>query len=425
MTRLAVIGAGVGGCAAAYFARSYFPDSEITLYEASNAAGGRILTFKEEHLNLEVGATFFHPSNKVISLLIKKMGLQVRDIKEGMNFAIWNGSKIIFDSNHSSVLTFLRLLSRYGPNVVRTLPVLRDIKKKMASLYLREEENPAEIEHLLNSVELDKWYNKPFDETLRERSMSTTFIDEVITPITRMIYAQEANLSGFAGLASLFGVYSRPIYSLTDGNMALPIGLAKASRANLELGQRVESIEKTPEGSFRVKVGNDKPIFDGAIIATPLELAGIEFKGGSTHELGHNTYQRVYRKIMWRNLEIEELGLTDPLATPFMIMTTRESGSVTHVTIQKSTNGESLLDISSTKPLAGNLFGRSLREGTTIFEHTWNAAYPIYRPVQKLPLTRLDRRLMYLNSIESVVSSMETSALSALNAVRLLRQELS
>jgi len=50
MVKLAVIGAGIGGCSAAYFARKYLPNSKVTVYERGKRVGGRVLTFKGEKI---------------------------------------------------------------------------------------------------------------------------------------------------------------------------------------------------------------------------------------------------------------------------------------------------------------------------------------------------------------------------------------
>ena len=69
---LAIIGAGIGGCSAAYFTRKYLPNSKITLYEASDRVGGRVLTSEEGPLKLEMGAEFFNSTNKTIVSLSRK-----------------------------------------------------------------------------------------------------------------------------------------------------------------------------------------------------------------------------------------------------------------------------------------------------------------------------------------------------------------
>jgi prenylcysteine oxidase/farnesylcysteine lyase len=421
--RLAVVGAGIGGSSAAYFARKYLPNSEITIYDASDRIGGRILTHKEGDLSLEVGAAFFNPTNKTIISLVNEAGLEVRKIR-AMDFAIWDGSEIIFNSNRSMVLSGVKLIARYGQSVTKMLRILREGEKRVVNLYREEIENPTEFEELFRLAGLDRWYRKPFDDALMERGVDSVFIDEIVTPITRTIYSQEANLAGFAGLSSLMGVFARTVYRIAEGNSLLQRHLAEASLSKLELGRKVRSIEKTANGSYRLSTERESKIFDAAIVATPLELAGIEFDGVSAPRLEAQQYQRVYRKAVRGVFDPSGIGLRRSSEPPSMLLTAKGAGPITHIGVQRLSNGESLLSVSSKEPLADDVIHRIFEDGKTVFEHDWKAAYPVFKPLEKIPQTRLDERLIYLDSTEAAVSSMETSALSALNAIRMMIPEL-
>ena len=77
------------------------------------------------------------------------------------------------------------------------------------------------------------------------------------------------------------GASAKPVYKIAEGNSLLPRHLAEASLSKLELGRRVRSIEKTANGSYELSTERESKTFDAAIIATPIELAGIEFDGVS------------------------------------------------------------------------------------------------------------------------------------------------
>ena len=140
---------------------------------------------------------------------------------------------------------------------------------------------------------------------------------------------------------------------------------------------------------------------------------------------GHlNLIRAVYMRVMRGILNPDYFGLKKSADPPAIILTTKDTDPITHFAIKKASNGESLVTISSTKPLDTNLFnGVFKNDAVTVLEHCWKAAYPIFKPITKLPSTRIDKRFMYINAVEPSVSSMETSALSALNAVRLLAKE--
>ena len=425
MKRIAIIGGGIGGCSAAYFANKQIPNVKITIYDAKDRIGGRILTNKTNGFNLELGAAFFNQANKTILGLAKNSKLKLNRIEENKNFAIWNGSEFIFRSNKKAAINDLKLLTRYKLSVVRTLFLIREAKEKIAKLYQGEHKNPTDITELFNSEGLNKWVRKTFDELLVEKGISRTFIDEAITPITRIIYSQNTDLGGFAGISSLIGTYGEPHYNLTEGNCALPVYLAEASNAAIKLKQKVTSIEKTHEGFYRVSTETEATLFSGVIIAAPLEFADIELDGIIKPKNEPQEYQKVYTKAMKGTFNPKHFGVNDSTEPPAVILTTKDAHQITHYRIQKTEKAQSLITISSTEPLTETDFSGVFKTGPSpVLQHHWTAAYPKFKTITKLPPSRIDERLIYLNAIEAAVSSMETASLSALIATKILKAEI-
>ena len=298
MANLAIVGAGIGGCLAAYFARKYLPNLNVTIYDSQNRIGGRILTYNESGVSIELGAAFFNRFNRTLLGIINAERLKIAPVEDPKDFAVWNGSEVVFRSNKQSFATIFSLLAKYQLSLARTFLLLRKVRGQVAKLYQEEQKNPADIGELFESAGLDKWHKMSFLEELIERGVSQAFIDEVVTPITRVIYSQNADLGGFAGLSALIGVYSGPTYSLAEGNSSLPVYLANASKAAVKLGQKVDRIEKTSKGTYRLYTKAEKEVFDNVIVATPLELADIEFDGLSLHGWAPQPYQAVYRRVM-------------------------------------------------------------------------------------------------------------------------------
>jgi prenylcysteine oxidase/farnesylcysteine lyase len=423
MSNIAVVGAGIGGCSAAYFAHKLLPGTNVTIYDSQDRIGGRILTCNVAGLPFELGAAFFNRNNRTLLDILKTEKLKLTPV-ERMNFAVWNGSKFVFRSNKEPFTTFLKLLKKYKLSLTRTYLLLRKVRAQISKLYQEERKKPTDISQIFEFTLIDKWHKKNFHVTLKERNISQAFIDEIATPITRTIYSQNEELGAFAGISSLIGVYSEATYSLAEGNSILPIHLARASNATIKLGKKVDVIEKIPKGNYRLHTGNDNTVFDSVIIATPLELADIKFDGLPVHGCRPQTYQTVYRSAMRGVFNPEYFNLNNSTDPPLRILTTQEAGPITQYSIQKVRHGESVVTISSPEPLNHTTFSDIFKNRpASVFDHCWKAAYPIFKPLNKLPPTRIDKRLMYLSAIEPAVSSMETSALSAINAVRMLRAE--
>ena len=423
MANLAVVGAGVGGCSAAYFARKYLSGVNVTIYDCQDRIGGRVLTCGLGGESLELGAAFFNGFNRTLLGIAEVEGLKVAPIRERVDFGVWNGSEFVFRSSKRSFVTSLRLLAKYRLSLARAFLFLRKVRTQVAKLY-QELRNPVDMGDAFECAGLDEWYKKHFLEVLIERGISEDFIDEIVTPITRAIYSQNSDLGGFAGISSLIGVYSGPTFSLVEGNSALPIRLAEASNAVVKLGAKVDVIEKMANGAYRVFAGKDVEVFDGVVVATPLDLADIKFDSLALESWEPQPYQTVYRIGMRGVFDPSYFGLKKSGSPPAVVLTTEDVGPITQYSIRDYGEGEALVTISSREPLDHDVFRSVFIDGgVSVFEHYWKAAYPVFKPAAKLSPTRLDKRLIYSSAIESSVSSMETSALSALNAVQMLSRE--
>ncbi len=421
MINLAVIGAGIGGCSAAYFARKYLPHSKVTVYEMENRIGGRVFTVNVGETKRELGAVFFNSTNKTVCDLVKEMGLKLKKLDKSMDIAVWNGTEIIFKSSQPMFYNMLKLFTNYKLSVPKLLLTLREANGKIKKMYKKEK--PTEFWELFESIGLDKWYKMSFDQILVEMGIDRKVIDELITPITRIIYSQNAELGGFAGLSSLLGVYGKSVYMLKDGNKVLPRKLLEASDSKVELESKVKSIEKTSKDSFRVSVGENTSVFDGVIIAAPLEVADISFEGVAKQWQARE-YQKIYIRLMKGTVNSRYFNLDASTKLPSIILTSKEADPITRFSINKSTKDESLVTVTSTEPIGNDLLDDLFKKGRPILDHMWHAAYPIFKPIEKIPNTYLDKGLLYLNAIESAASSLESSTFAALNSIKTLKEQL-
>lgn len=424
MQNLAVIGAGIGGCSAAYFVQRCLPGAKVVVFDSQGRIGGRILTYNSTEGPLELGAAFFNRFNRTLFDIVNAERLKIAPVEEGVDFAVWNGSKFVFRSKSHSFFTNLSLLATYRLSLARTYFLLRKVKGQVSKLYQEEREKPADLSGIFELTGLDKWFKKTFRKVAEERAISQAMIDEILTPITRVIYSQNEGLGGFAGISSLIGVYSGVTYRLADGNGALPLHLLEASNAAVKLGKKVDVIEKTSKGVYKIYTGEDMSVFDSVIIAAPLEEATIKFDGLNVDFWEPQPYQTVYRKVMRGVFNPAYFDLRNSVDLPSLVLTTKDAGLITQYSFRRASHNELLVTISSPEPLNSDVYNGIFKNGgVSVLDHCWKAAYPTFKPINRLPPTRLDKRLMYLNAIEPSVSSMEISALTAMNAVRMLLNE--
>jgi len=197
--------------------------------------------------------------------------------------------------------------------------------------------------------------------------------------------------------------------------------LLETSNASVKQEQQVTSIEKGSEDKYRVSSQNRGETFDSVIIATPLSTAEIKFDGIDSPNWETQQYQPVFTKVMQGVFDPAYFKLNADTKTPAIVLTTQEADPIRHCSIEKIENNESLVTFTSAKPISEEMFKEVFKsKATPVLEHTWKAAYPRFTPISKLPPTQLDKGLFYVNAVEPAVTSMETSALSALNCVKML-----
>lgn len=99
--RIAIVGGGAGGIAAAYFLAN---DFEVDLFESRSKIGGhcdsRVVDYKGTRINVDLGAQFFHPDTHPIYVtLLEELGLFNPENKEADETIEAPGSICFFKKN--------------------------------------------------------------------------------------------------------------------------------------------------------------------------------------------------------------------------------------------------------------------------------------------------------------------------------------
>src|SRR4051812_29372724 len=102
--RVAVIGAGAGGVAAAYFLSGTF---DVDVFEARPRIGGhcdsRVIDYRGQRVSVDLGAQFFHPDTHPIYVtLLEEVGLDdaTREAPAGLCIFPTTGGPPVFSSSH-------------------------------------------------------------------------------------------------------------------------------------------------------------------------------------------------------------------------------------------------------------------------------------------------------------------------------------
>ncbi len=424
--KLAIIGSGIGGCSAAYFVKELIPDDmNITIFEANDRIGGRLLARKIEPVMIELGGTFFHTINQNILEFVRKFSLETEKFVLPV-IGVWDGSKFIYKSNKSPLVTNLRLLFRYRLSALRLHYLLKKSKREILKLYTNNHFEFAykTCEELLNIPFIVALKLKTLENVLLENGVSSKLIKEILEPGVRYIYHQNIDIGGFAGITTIIASDGTPLYKLKNGNVQFNNKLIKSADADVKLKYKITKIIKTDQGTYNLtnQKGSSEE-FDAVILAAPFEQLKIEFTNITLPEMTYRKYQKVYIKLITGLLNPQYFGLQNITDIPELLLTTADfKGPFDNLeTLGKTENGLYIYNLFATNPITDDLVQQMFLERIIEEDYVWEFAHPIAKPFREFQPFILDMRLFNINTIESIASTLETAIVAAKNVALLLK----
>lgn len=106
LKRLAVIGSGMGGATAAWLLHN-MTGCDVTVFEATDAVGGRLKETTIDDRVVELGGSIGIEANRYFVEATDMLGLNRRE-QPDMSAGIWDGHKFVFKSSDSMISKFLR-----------------------------------------------------------------------------------------------------------------------------------------------------------------------------------------------------------------------------------------------------------------------------------------------------------------------------
>ncbi len=417
-----IVGAGIGGSGASFFLKSYVPQAKITVFEKENKIGGRIKGVKIDNHYIELGGSFYHSSNEIIAKLIDSFKLPTFEYNLP-TFGIWNGSEFILKSHTRTFITALRMLKAFKRDVFRLQRFVSKSKKKIAQLYHLSSKPYSSLNEIVAEAHLSEWLAMSTRELLEREGFGEKFLSNLIYPAIHYIYNQGLEVNGFAGIATLLASDGSPIRSIQGGNYKLLELLLKQADADVRVENEVLSISKD-SGKYVVGLNGHSPetlTFDIVIISTPLETSSMKLE--IDNEVPKpRPFQKGTVSIVKGLATPEIWGVKSPSDLPSLIMTTENA-------LENLISMEILID-QSPEIKYYNLFSKSPLSKAELnqlfvrvdsFTHKeWTHAYPILRPLEELPPIVLSENLYYVNAVESLASSMESSLISAKNIAMMI-----
>lgn len=428
--KLAIVGSGIGGCSTAYFTKELIPeDMDITIFEANDRIGGRLLARKIGPVMVELGGTFFHTINQNLLEFVKKFSLETEEFVLPV-IGVWNGSKFIYKSSKSPLVTNLRLLLRYRLGALRLQNLLKKSKKEVLKLYANNRLDFAyeTCEELIDIPFILDLKSKTLENVLLENGVSSKLIKEILEPGVRYIYHQSINIGGFAGIVTIVASDGTPLYKLKNGNVQFNKNLVKSADATVKLKHKIEKIIKTDQGKYNlINQEGSSEEFDAVILAAPFEQLQIEFENITLPEIKLRKYRKVFIKLITGSVNPQYFGLQTITDVPELLLTTADfKGPFDALeTLGKTENGQYVYNLFAIDPITDDLLQQMFSERIIEEDYIWEFAHPIIKPFKEFQPFILDTGLFNINTIESAASTLETTIVAAKNVALLLKTGLS
>eukprot|EP01026_Neomeris_dumetosa_P040630 TRINITY_DN335_c0_g1_i3.p1 TRINITY_DN335_c0_g1~~TRINITY_DN335_c0_g1_i3.p1 ORF type:complete len:492 (+),score=57.82 TRINITY_DN335_c0_g1_i3:62-1537(+) len=436
--RVAVVGSGVGGSAAAYFIRNLTGNSvDVHVFEKNSRVGGRVYSFQYENQTYELGASIIHKENRYAVELANEMGLKTVKPGDGDSLlAIFNGTDFVFTESKYSLVNYAKLIWRYGLTPLQFRQLGMEMLGRFKQFYDLQAnwtsfESPVEMLQAVGLYNLTQYTFRDvyYDFMGKSTYGSQAFLEEILGAVNRVNYNQNNSLNALAGLVSNMASSSDVLVHIQGGNQQLPEKLLQ-SATKLDLSADVQEIIQLESGKFELTVKDQETKlgpFDVVIIATPLSQTKINIQLSNQNKLPYIPPQKfracistyVKGELRGRPFKSEkqivykEVLVTEKADTFFQ--------SIAFKT--KLADNSSLYKVFSTEPLSQKQVDQLFEKGEVVTSENW-MAYPHFQPPEEFSPYVLAPGLIYDNALESAVSAMEVSMVSARNAAILAAKYL-
>ncbi|GAA5964487.1 hypothetical protein JCM3765_006303 [Sporobolomyces pararoseus] len=421
---------------------------------------------EEEVEPIELGASIFVEANKNLQKAVKEFGLETTKYGEQENgeTGIWDGEKFVFKESGRGWWDKTKLLWRYGRSPFKVKSLVKTTVDSFLNLYDRtfitstsfpfssiynfSISLPGSQLLISSSISGSEYFEK--------ESISPLFTNELISAATQVNYG--SSIDEIHGLGALVSLAANGAVSVKGGNRQIFEQFVERSKAELRLNTRVNQVIKLdPEreggrSKWLVKTEQGQGgVYDAVILAAPYHQSSISFPQLSSSSLPPSQpYVNLHVTIVLTNS-------TTPLSSYFSLPTKATvPNSIFSTFTTPSTSKPKFNSLNYLKSLPRSisqqfdpctnstvhvvklfsketlneielegLFGKGNVLGKKI-EKIWKA-YPRLEPItneKDLARVVLDRDgLYYVNSMERLISTMETETVSAYNVIALIMKD--
>jgi monoamine oxidase len=261
--RVAVVGAGLAGLAAAYLLQQ--GGCRTAVFEAAGQVGGRIRTERAAHgAVLECGAEFVDTQHVEVLALIRHLGLPMIDLQAPADAGLRLACH--FDGQHYSVDAFEAAFARL-------LPQIRADFAPCSPRATRRRHTPADRRHDMRS--LAEYLHGLDAEPWLRRLIEVAYVTTVGLDAAEQSSLNLLSVIGASTQGGLFGD-SDERYKIRDGSARLTDGLAARLPDLIHPGHRLVRLRR-PGASYRLTLergaaGSVEVDADAVVLALPFTL---------------------------------------------------------------------------------------------------------------------------------------------------------
>ncbi|KAI8211416.1 hypothetical protein K4K53_000644 [Colletotrichum sp. SAR 10_77] len=482
--QVAIIGAGAGGSAAAYYLQQYAEadgiEVNITVFEKTNHIGGRTLTveaYDNPLEQVELGASIFIEANQILYNASRRFGLPLKEPESGSDgfLGIWDGEQFVYTQDDSSWQwwNLAKLFWKYGLAPYKAQKLVQSTVDTFLQLYEAPHFPFRSLTQRAFELDLLKATSVTGKEFLANNDIGELFSDHIIQAATRVNYA--SNLKYIHGLETMVSMAPEGAKQVIGGNWQIFDTMLQKTNATVNRNTTVTSMEvKTGPTSSKYLIStkdshadagaeaDQYPVaFDNVVIATPWQYSDISVAEDLfQHKIDEIPYVKLHVTLFASpfRLSPEYFGMEPGSKAPDTVLTTLnpadeakagtegagKAGFYSISTLRTATNPETLKDefiykIFSPKQVTAEFLSQLLgvkvpetivsKDKTEAVDpiswyhpHVFHS-YPIEYPRVTFQDPILRDGLYYLSGMESFISCMETSALMGKNVAKLIAED--
>ncbi|PPQ78142.1 hypothetical protein CVT24_006425 [Panaeolus cyanescens] len=452
--KIAIIGAGAGGSSAAFWISKAMKRSNLSasidVYEQSSYIGGRSLSvdqpgpinnFFPYNLSVELGAHTFEDSHRHMWRAAFEFNLPVATVDsqdKAMHF--WDGLKLVVCSplpvvQHETNYTPQRMSPSFWP-IVDFLQYHGCPSFTLGSGFARAQQVATKFAEVYQKS-FSAWYTPldlvqrlGFEDLLTNKTSnyflqtgaSKSLIDGMIAPLLPGYIHDQTH-----SLQSLFHMTPSSLYQIPGGTRRIFENFIESSSASLFLNTTVKCIDRVAGSQrWRVNTTSNHTEYDFVILAAPFHQANIVVPQSLSKQVPLVTQQDVHVTVV--------LTQTPSLNTTFLGLPSFDEGAryvnashdvkigqgvFSSLSYWKQGPDLWLVNIKSQAHLSDEWVACAFTDGVkVVHRHKWQHLRQV--PTLDFSPIRLEEGFYYLNTFESVLSSMETQIVTSLNVVNLL-----